>query len=486
MSGNNVRGPTSALTEFLRESGITATTIARRGRNANRTEQQNEEPGAGPSNSNEDESNEAGGSTRRAIDTAGYASDNLDEEDTESQPKKRRVNKADSAKQKRGKGKKAKKDDDEDYEDEDEDAYTALSKSMWTNVGSSSSKPPVGSFETCARCEAQFTVTKYTMAAVPPPGFLCHKCAKASGADPFKKPVVPRKRKPAVGRRNVVSFEDRKFPSLVSLCVQLISKHINDVEAFGDIGAANLDRIIRALCRNRSLTPENVKLFYGAGNTELTFYDATTLIPDSLCSLAYLNPNLTSLRIDFCGRINNDVVKTWSTALPALTRLELLGPYLVRPPAWIQFFETHPQLQGLTDLRLKEIGKLDDSFLDHIKTMAKLTYLDLSDPAESLSEEGLIALLSVIGPNLTEIDLSNHKLLSDDFLKEGLQPHMARIRSLVLNGLPLLTDAGGAALFEACDNEKMVLNSLSSLVVKSSATLPSTPSYSMQVVCSRS
>ena len=48
MSRNNVRGPTSALTEFLRESGITPTTIARRvaaadAANAN-------QPVAGPSN----------------------------------------------------------------------------------------------------------------------------------------------------------------------------------------------------------------------------------------------------------------------------------------------------------------------------------------------------------------------------------------------------------------------------------------------------
>ena len=54
----------------------------------------------------------------------------------------------------KAKGKKKAKDDDGDYEDsEDEDAYTALSK-MWKD----SAKPPVGSFEECARCKKQFTV----------------------------------------------------------------------------------------------------------------------------------------------------------------------------------------------------------------------------------------------------------------------------------------------------------------------------------------
>lgn len=52
---------------------------------------------------------------------------------------------------------KGKKGNDSDYQDdEDEDAYTALSK-MWKDT----SKPPVGSFANCAKCEKQFTVVRH-------------------------------------------------------------------------------------------------------------------------------------------------------------------------------------------------------------------------------------------------------------------------------------------------------------------------------------
>ena len=108
--------------------------------------------------------------------------------------------------------------------------------------GNGDPKPPVGSFEKCARCEKQFTVvimpeiiprldvillvfctqTKYTLAANPPPGYLCHQCAKASGADPFKKPAAAKKRKPAAEKREVISFEERRFPTLASLCIEVI------------------------------------------------------------------------------------------------------------------------------------------------------------------------------------------------------------------------------------------------------------------------
>jgi len=109
---------------------------------------------------------------------------------------------------------------------------------MWSTGGSGGPNPPIGSFELCAKCKQQFTVvsslcspfsvstnrvlqTKYTMAANPPPGYLCHQCAKASGVDPFKKASTPRKRKPAAEKREVVNFEQRRLPTLAALCIEV-------------------------------------------------------------------------------------------------------------------------------------------------------------------------------------------------------------------------------------------------------------------------
>jgi DNA repair protein RAD7 len=60
------------------------------------------------------------------------------------------------------------------------------------------------------------------MASGTGPGFLCHQCAKASGADPFKKPTAPRKRKAPTEKRNVTHYEELRIPTLVSLCIQVI------------------------------------------------------------------------------------------------------------------------------------------------------------------------------------------------------------------------------------------------------------------------
>lgn len=148
---------------------------------------------------------------------------------------------------------------------------------MWKDPN----KPPVGAFEECAQCRKKFTVvrlslslsfssplltplltltrahpplaqTKYTV-AVRTGGFLCHPCAKAGGADPFKKPAAPRKRKGPADKRTVTHFEERHVPSLASLCVRVVTKHIDDVEALGDIGGLNMDEIAKAIAKDRSL-----------------------------------------------------------------------------------------------------------------------------------------------------------------------------------------------------------------------------------------
>ncbi|TFY57892.1 hypothetical protein EVJ58_g6746 [Rhodofomes roseus] len=455
---NNVRGPTSALTDFLR-------------------------PEAGPSTAGQDQDQPANGNREErgaAENGDDYDSDNLDEPEEEETPapKKRKLSKAAEAKLKakeKAKAKKTKKrgdDDDDDYEDSDDDPYNALSK-MWKG---DLPKPPIGSFEKCAKCKTQFTVTKYTLAANPPPGWLCHPCAKSGGSDPFKKPAAPRKRKAPTDKRVVVYFEEKKFPSLVSLCIDLLGNYIDDVEALGDIGNLNLDEIAKTISKSRRITAQNAPLFYDVENTRLTLYDVTNLEAPALCVLANLNPNLTHLRLDFCGRIDNEVLRHWKTALPNLKRLELLGPFLVRAPVWQEFFRAHPSLEGflitqsprfdlecmralvsscknLKELRLSEIGLMDDELLDLLKPLAgTLTSLEISRPGSAarpdpLSEEALIDLIAAVGGSLTHLNLSHNGDITDQFLFKGLKPHTRKLTSLKLSGTPELTNAGVAEFF---------------------------------------
>ena len=168
-----------------------------------------------------------------------------------------------------------------------------------------------------------------------------------------------------------------------------------------------------------------------------------------------------------------------STSLPSLTHLELLGPFLVRTDAWISFFSSHPHLhtfritqsprfdlscmcalidncaKSLEALRLREIGKLDDGYLEQIQLLKGLKELDIAEPAASCSEEAMIDLISNIGASLTKLDLSKHDLLTDEFLTSGLKRYTSVLHSLTLSYLPELSDKGVADFFRTWKNDPL-------------------------------
>ncbi|QRW13231.1 DNA-dependent ATPase [Ceratobasidium sp. AG-Ba] len=365
--------------------------------------------------------------------------------------------------------KRQKRDDDDD---EGEDEYKAPSKGTPITPGA---LPPIGSFEKCAVCGKTFTVTRYTMAADPPPGFLCHTCAKAGGADPFKKTGAPRGRKPVAEKRKIVNFEQKDvFKSLATNCIEIIAKHIDNLEALGDIGQINMDRIAKILAKQRSLTESTAKLFYDVENTSLTLYDASRLEPSAFHTLIGLNPNLRSLILKFCRGVDCTVLPKFASHLPHLTHLEIFGAFLARAPSFVEFFnEIGGRLEhfllshsprfdldccqamvkncanNLTELRLCYVGKLDDSWLPLLHTCTNLKRLELAFPGgdASLTDEPTIELLRTIGTNLEYLNLGGHHSLTDDVLLEGVMPHIAQLKALKMSNSPSLTDEGVSRFF---------------------------------------
>ena len=232
----------------------------------------------------------------------------------------------------------------------------------------------------------------------------------------------------------------------------------------------------------RTRNETNAPLFYDVRNTTLTFYDVTSedisehldLPPDrsldlkqnALCALANLNPNLTTLRLDYCGRLDDAVITSWNASLPNLTSIELLGPFLVRAPGWQRFFKAHPNLNGfritqnprfdvdcltellknsptLTELRLREVGKMCDDFMEVLESFNPgLTYLDLAYPgnAEIVGEMAVMSLVKKLGPTLKHLDLSGITTITDEFFLHCLKEHAPNLESLTMADLEELTD----------------------------------------------
>jgi DNA repair protein RAD7 len=239
---------------------------------------------------------------------------------------------------------------------------------------------------------------------------------------------------------------------------------------------------------SKSRTSENAQLFYDVQNKRLRLYDATRefilllaqppylvssaeLAPPALTTLASLNPNLTHLRLDFCGRLTCPVLTAFSQSLPHLTHLSLLGPFLVRTEAWIAFFKVKPELRSfritqsprfdfecakslaknctkLEELQLKEVGHLGDTFVEPLCALPPLKLLDLSNPGVGILENGWLQILERHGPTLESFDPSWHEGFTDVVLENGIWKHARVISELKLEGLSSLSDAGVAHFFE--------------------------------------
>ena len=111
---------------------------------------------------------------------------------------------------------------------------------------------------------------------------------------------------------------------------------------------------------------------------------------------------------------------------------------------------------NLKELRLKEVGKLTDAFLEEICELTSLEYLDISAPAESCSDTAILGLLEAVGKSLKHLDVSKHIYLTDAFLNQGLLQYCTNLEGLGIAHLPEVTDRALASFFEEWANPPLI------------------------------
>ncbi|CAD6885986.1 unnamed protein product [Tilletia laevis] len=541
---SRVRGPTSALTEFLRERGINNERLSMFRRNAEQQQQAAQETvdavatgdldaadaalaavmgGEGlPNGEGSSSAGAAVASTSaspssarsgrltavrrrsRASASLNYEEEDDTEEEAEQEAEETLTNSVASSSRSRataaasrtngkragamvGKeaaGKKQKKKHDDDDDDDLADwAMAPIAGSSRSNHSYAGRTP--GNIDYCAGCKAKFTITKYTK--VTDKGAFCHRCGPLQASIAAAAPKPKKKRLTAAEKRQVQIEELKtKIPSLQSMCISIVTDHIEDVDALGDIGPHNIDAISKAIARSRSLNPNTVKLFLSPGLPQLTLYDCSQLDGDSLQSFAAFAPDLEMINLQMCGRLVDTALDAWAQKLKKLHSIELFGPFLVRVEAWYRFFETlGPHLRSfkiretprfdlscvetmvkmcpnITELGLAQIGKLDDRMLSPLAAYRNLTYLDISDPgvsgpgilAESLKDASVIELLSKVGGTLQTLNISGNDALTDAVITDGIAPNCHSLSSLACSGCDQISGKAFAHLWNGTVVEK--------------------------------
>ncbi|KAL2784865.1 hypothetical protein BJX66DRAFT_76753 [Aspergillus keveii] len=466
---NQIRGPHSALTDFLASNNISAAQIhddyQRRLREAELQ-----------ANTEEQQENAEQGSN--AADNDEYE-DNVGES-PEERKKRKRKEAATLAKIKQSKEfarRKARRvgepDDDDDF----------IAREMMEER----SRPLPGQLDNCEICSKRFTVTPYSKTG-PNGGLLCAKCGKELG-DKEKK-SQPKKRGPRTARRQNQSdlldgIAQEGALSLVEMCTKKVADNINDIDEFGDLPWQLLRRLSQILSKRRAMTPRTLNLFLRPDLGFIDIYDSGKLETDDFQKIFTFMPALTHVNLRFAGQLKDRVIDYMLERDLKVKHLQLDAANLVSDQRWQQVFrKLGSQLEtlrlsnmdfslddetiqvmskfctGLRRLRLEDCWKMSDRSLQAIANIQSLEHLSLNLISET-QPENLLELVSKIGSNLRTLSLRGFAL-ADDTVLEMIHNKCKLLTKLRFTDNSICTDKGFVTLFDNWSNPPLEFADFSS------------------------
>ena len=461
---SGVRGPNSALTEFLRNEGITDAFRRRQQR------QQEQEQGVLEEEESQEveavNTDETHGRETNLEQVRIGGEDNLEEEE-EAQLVK-------AARRKRRAGRGNGEIGSPNYSDDSDEGYLG-------GMRDGNGFRHFGEETECVDCGKQFQLSVYTRFDENRKGYLCDACNRNLRQREMyarRNQLSARKRRKKLAQA-LLERSTIRLPSLQDVCIKRISENISDVEALGDIGQMNMAKLSRILSKNRSLNDSTMNLFLLLNLKSLEFWDCSNVDSDSLSKIVSFCPNLESLTLHMCGQLHNDNLRLYASKLPHLKELSLNGPFLISDQVWQEFFETcgsrltkfelrnthrfgndafisllENSGSSLTSLKLSRLDALDSAevygLLPHYLQPSKVTHLEISYPSreDSITDDLIISTLSIVGESLVHLNLDGCSELSDKFIDEGLVVFCPSLSHLSLRGLDQLTDLGVASAFQ--------------------------------------
>ncbi|KAL5116010.1 UV-damaged DNA-binding protein rad7 [Pleosporales sp. CAS-2024a] len=464
--GAAIRGPHSALTDFLAANNISAQEIRdsylQRVQQAERVAAEAADNGEGPSN-NAEEDVQAESSAMAA-----------------ERSKKKRKRDQDEAIAKIKKGKEAKKKASKKKKKGSDDDDSDFSDIM--DVYKKKAPPLPGQLKHCELCNKRFTVTPYSKAG-PEGDLLCTPCGKemqkeAKAQEKAKKPVVRKgRRKLESNRLDGITVRGPK--TLQQLCIEMLAKHSEDIDELGEMPEGIMNRISEIFSKKRAMNSTTMKLFLQPDMHTVAIHEAAYLETEDYDQIFAVCPNVKKLSLRNCCQFKDSNIDYMMEKAKHLEEIQLLGANLVSNDKWIELFIARgkdlkslkvewldaafddqavealstfcPNLERLKIERCKRLG--EDS-IDAIARMEHLQHLSLRFYTE-IPHEKLINLIKSVGENLRTLCLEHFLDASsdptDDIL-DTIHNTCSKLQKLRFTENNECSDAGYVNLFRNWNN----------------------------------
>ncbi|EME49730.1 hypothetical protein DOTSEDRAFT_143985 [Dothistroma septosporum NZE10] len=471
--GNRIRGPQSALTDFLASNNISAAQIREDFQRRQRQAVADQNAGEGASTATPNNGDE-----EVAAAVAAEAAE--EEERAEAKTKKRKRNekeaidnikKAKASASKKGK-KKAKKDDSDDSNEYDDD----FARDMYKK-----SKPLPGQLNNCDVCDKRFTVTPYSKQG-PDGGLLCAPCGKELAKDvkAEKKAAVKaagkKRRKVESDRLDGLAVGGAK--TLQQLCLAKVAQHHEDVEELGDMPQPVLERLGEIFSKRRVMKPKTLPLFLRPDHDAVIVYDAAYLEAEDYDRIFATVPKMEKLVLGNACQMKDSGIDYMLDKCRGLKHLQLYAANLVTNDMWSRLFrEAGERLEvvklkwldaafedqtvkdmvkhspNLKRLKFKLCRKLGEDAVTAISNIARLEHLSLLFNRE-VSVDTWVDLIIKRGPTLRTLSLEKF-LDADDSVLDAIHYSCTKLSKLRFSENDTATDAGYEALFTNWANQPL-------------------------------
>ncbi|KAF2131204.1 DNA repair protein-like protein Rad7 [Dothidotthia symphoricarpi CBS 119687] len=420
--GSGIRGPHSALTDFLAANNISAQEI----RDSYLQRVQRAEADAAPADNGEGPSNTAGNDDNEDDEDAPAESSTMAAE--RSRKRKRNQDEA-IAKIKKGKEAKKKASAKKKKKGSDDDSDFGDVLDMYSKA-----KKLPGQLENCEVCDKRFTVTPYSKAG-PDGGLLCTPCGKemlkdAKAQDKTKKPAV-RKGRRKIESNRLDGLNPRGTKTLQQLCIEKLAKHSEDIDELGEMPESIMNRISEIFSKKRAMNSTTMKLFLQPDMERVAVHEAAYLETEDYNQIFAICPNIKTLSLRNCCQFKDENIDYMIEKAKSIVDIQLLGANLVANEKWIELFIARgPALKALRvewldaafddqavealttfcpnleRLKMERCKRLGPDSIDAIARLTNLRHLTLRFYTEIPSAK-LIHMIASVGPKLRTLCLEH-------------------------------------------------------------------------------
>ncbi|KIW06510.1 uncharacterized protein PV09_02943 [Verruconis gallopava] len=474
--GNRIRGPQSALTDFLAANNISAQQIRddyqRRRAQVEQDAENENQNAADRSGQNEDD---------EEIDEEEQAA--VEEMIARSRRRRKAVQEEAISKIKSKKDK-YRKDKAKAGNSNDESELSDLDNDLAAEFGGykKAVKLP-GQLANCELCDKRFTVTPYSKTG-PDGGLLCTPCGKELGKEAEKAKKEQKRKAGPVGRKRRKIESNRLdgnitlgAKTLQQLCVEQASKYADDVDDLGDMPERQMKRLSEIFTKKRVMRPKTFALFLRPENEQITVHDCAYLDHEDFVRMFATSPKLQKLVLDNACQFKNQTMEYMIEKNSNIRWLHLYAANLINNETWEKYFnergsileclqlsdldaffqDSHVQLlaskcPNLARLKLKRCRSLTTNCLESISQLKGLKHLSLQfSTGVSTPNEALSQLIISLGPQLRTLSLQDF-LDADDAVLETLATHSGNIEKLRISTNDTITDAAWARFFSDWNN----------------------------------